>query len=72
MLPKFVPDRLVIEEISFQTVTEGVYKKLIGPKRRVWPNFPQNLGPLSIPTSTWATELSNHIVYLKLGFSSKI
>ena len=55
MLPKVALDRLVIEEISFQTVTEGVYKKLAGPKRRVWPKFPQNLGPLSIPTSTWAT-----------------
>ena len=53
MLPKFVLDRLVIEEIAFQTVTEGVYKKLAGPKRRVWPNFPQNLGSLSIPTSNW-------------------
>ena len=71
MLPKVVPDRLVIEEISFQIVIEGVYKKLAGPKRRVWPKFPQNLGPLSIPTSTWAAELSDHIVSLKLGFSSK-
>ena len=40
MLPKVVPDRLVIEEIYFQTVTEGVYKTLAGPKRRVWPKFP--------------------------------
>ena len=71
MLPKVVPDRLVIEEISFQTVTEGVYKKLVVPKRIVCPKFPQNLGPLSIPTSTWAAELSDHIVSLKLGFSSK-
>ena len=71
MLPNVVPDRLVIEEISFQTVTEGVYKKLVGPKSRVWPNFPQNLGPLSIPTSTWAIDLSDHIVSLKLGFASK-
>ena len=71
MLPKFVPNRLVIEEISFETMAERVYKKLPEPKRRVWPNFPQNLGPLSIPTSSWATKLSNHIVSLKLGFSNK-
>ena len=52
MLPKFVPYRLVIEEISFQIVTEGVYKKLDGPKRIVWPKFPQTLGSLSITNST--------------------
>ena len=52
MLPKVVPDRLVIEEISFQTVTEGIYKKHVGPKRSAWPKFPQKLGPLSIETST--------------------
>ena len=41
------------------------------PKRRVWPKFPQNLGTLSIPTSIWAAELSDHIVSLKLGFARK-
>ena len=71
MLPKVLPDRLFSEEISFQTVTEGVCKKLAGPKRRVWSNFPQTLRPLSIPNSTWAAEFSDHIVSLKLGFSSK-
>ena len=40
ILPRVVPDRLVIKEISFQTVTEGVYKKLARPKRRVCPKFP--------------------------------
>ena len=71
MLPRVVPDSLVIEEIYFQAVTEGVYKKLAGPKRRVWPKFPQTLGSLTIPTSNWATDLSDHIVSIKLGFSSK-
>ena len=62
---------VVIEEISFQTVTEGIHKNLIGTKGIFWPNFPQTLGPLSIPTLSLATELSDHIVSLKLGFSSK-
>ena len=34
MLPKIVPDRLVLEEVSFQNVTDGVYKKLVSPKRK--------------------------------------
>ena len=71
MLPKVVPDRLVLEEISFQMVTEGNYKKCTAPKRKVWPKFPLTLGSLSIPTSTWETELSDHIVSLKLGFYNK-
>ena len=40
-------------------------------KRKVWPKFPLTLGSLSIPTSTWASELSDHIVSLKIGFASK-
>ena len=52
MLPKVVHDRLVLEEISFQMVTEGLYKKCVAPKRKVWPKFPLTLGSLSIPTST--------------------
>ena len=71
MLPKVVPDKLVLEDISFQTVTEGIYKKCAAPKRKVWPKFPITLGYLSIPTSTWESELSDHIVSLKLGFASK-
>ena len=71
MLPKVVPERLGLKEISFQIVTEGIYKKCAAPKRKVWPKFPQTLGSLSIPAYTSASELSNHIVWLKLGFSSK-
>ena len=71
MLPKVIPDRLVLEEISFQRVIEGIYKKCVAPKSKVWPKFPITLGSLSIPTSTWASELSDHIVSLKLGFASK-
>ena len=51
MFPKVVPDRLVLEEVSFHTVTEGVYKRLIGPKRKDLPKFLLYLGSLVIPTS---------------------
>ena len=52
MVPKFVPEKLVLEEISFQMVTEGIYNKCAAPKRKVWPKFPLTLGSLIIPTST--------------------
>ena len=71
MFPKFMLDKLVLEEISFQTVTEGIYKKCVAPKRKVWPKFPITLGSSSIPTSTWVSKLSDRIMSLKLGFDSK-
>ena len=52
MLPRIVPDRLVLEEVAFQTVNDGVYRKLIDPKKKAWPKFPLHLGSLVIPTST--------------------
>ena len=71
MLPKIVPDKLVLEEVSFWTVIDGVYKKLVAPKRKCWPKFPLNLGSLVIQNSTWAAVLSDQIVSLKLVFSLK-
>ena len=41
------------------------------PKRNVWPRFPITLGSLSVPTSTWELELSDHIMSLRLGFARK-
>ena len=49
MFPKVVPDRLVLEELSFQIVTKGIYKKCVAPKKKVWPKFPFALGSLSYP-----------------------
>ena len=73
MFPRIVPDRLVIEEVSFHNVTDGVYKELIGPKRKGWSKFPLDLSwPLVILASTWATILGDKMVSLKLGFSHKI
>ena len=59
MLPKIVLERLFNEEVSFHTVTDGVYKKLVGPKKKGWPKFPLNLRPLVVPTSTWAVVMGD-------------
>ena len=71
IFPKIVPNMLVIEEVSFQTVTNGVYKKIVGPKTKSWPKFPLDIGQLVIPTSTWAAVLGDQIVSWKLGFGPK-
>ena len=72
MFPKIVHNRFVIEYLSFHNVTDSVYKKLVGPKRKGWPKFPLNLGSFLIPNSIWAVVLGDQIASLKLGFSIKI
>ena len=52
-------------------VTEGIYKKCAAFKRKFWTKFPLTLSSLSLPTSTWASELNDHIVSLKIGLASK-
>ena len=44
MLPKIVPDGLVIKEVSFQTITNGMYKKLVVPKKNAGLTFLWILG----------------------------
>ena len=52
MFPNVVPDRLVLEELSLQIVTEGIYKKCVVPKRNIWPNvIAQN--DTSLPMTTF-------------------
>ena len=68
---RIVLNMLVLEEVAFQTVNDGVYRRLISPKKKTWPKFPLNLGSLVIPTSTWAAVLGEQIQSLKLGFASK-
>ena len=48
LLPRIVPYRMVLEEISFQAVVDGVFLKLTRAKRKGWPKIPLNLGPLVI------------------------
>ena len=47
-LPRIVPEIMVLEEISFQKVIDGVFPKLTADKRKGWTNFPLNLGSLVI------------------------
>ena len=59
LMPRIVPDRMVIQEISFQTIINEVFLKLAASKRKCWPNFPLNLGFLTLQNSTHATLLGN-------------
>ena len=48
LLMKFVLDRMVLQEFSFQTVIDGTYPKLAKNKRKGWPRFPLSLDCLVI------------------------
>ena len=43
MLPIILPDRLVLQEVAYQTVIDGVFPKLAQSKRKAWPKFPSNM-----------------------------
>lgn len=44
LLPKYVPDRLVLREIAYQTVVEGVTALLSSHSKKTWPKFPIKVG----------------------------
>lgn len=43
-LPWYVPDRLALREIVFQTVGNGAFAQLTKHGKRPWPQFPINIG----------------------------
>ena len=71
LLQKIIPDRMVLEDISFQTMIDGVFPKMYGDKRRGWTKFPLNLGSLVIHNSTHANFLGKRITNFKLGEAPK-
>jgi hypothetical protein len=48
-LPKFLPDRLVCREVSYQTVIGGIGKELKEAQKKFWPTFPLQVGRFSLP-----------------------
>ena len=46
MLPRIVPDRMVLQDFFFQTVIDGFFSKLAQHKTKAWPKFPLSLDPL--------------------------
>ena len=71
LLPKIVPERMVLEEISFQTIIGGVFPNLAGSKRKGWPKFPRNLGSLVIHKYTHAGVLGKRIITMNIGEAPK-
>jgi hypothetical protein len=47
LLPRFVPDILVLQEITYQTVIHGVRDSLYRDKKSIWPPLPLWVGSYS-------------------------
>ena len=47
-LPHFVPDTLLLQEISYQTYVNGVVSSLHRNKKDLWPPFPLSTGVCKI------------------------
>ena len=58
LLARIVPDRMVVQEIAFQTVIDGVFPKLAAAKRKCWPKFPLNLGFFTLQNSTHVAKMN--------------
>jgi hypothetical protein len=47
-LPQFLPDRLVCREVAYQTVEGGISKELKAAQKKVWSNFPIQVGMFTL------------------------
>ena len=70
-LPRIVPDRMVLQEFSYQTMIDGSFSKLTKHKRKAWPKFPMNLGNLTVQNIVHASLLGKEICFMSLGEASK-
>ena len=70
-LPRIVPDYMVLQEFSYQTVIDGVFSKLTKHKKRAWPKFPITLGNLTLQNPPHETLLGKEITVMNLGEASK-
>ena len=57
---------MALQEISYQTVIDGVFPNCVATKRKCWPKFPLNLGLLTVHNSTHAAILGNVIEEMNL------
>ena len=67
LLPRIVPDQMVLQEFSYQIVIDGDFCKLTKHKKKGWPKFPLNLGNLTIQNVGNACLLGKEISIMSLG-----
>ena len=71
LLMRIGPDRMVLQEIDFQTIVDGVFLKLAAAKRKCCCKFPLYLGFLALHNSPHASILGKSIEEMNLGEAPK-
>ena len=61
LLSRIVSDIMVVQEIAYQTIIDGVFPRIVVAKRKCWPNFPLNLGFLTLQNYTHVAMLGKSI-----------
>ena len=67
LLSRIVPDRMVLQKISYQTVIDEVFSKLTKHKKKAWPKFLVSLGNLTVQNVGHACLLGKEIYVMSLG-----
>ena len=62
---------MVLQEIAFQPIIDGVFLKLEAAKRKCWYKFPLHLGFFTLKNSTQDAILGKSIEEINLGEVSK-
>ena len=71
LLPRFVPNQIVLAYLSLQTVMEGVHGQIHSTKRGSWPKFPLYIGHLVIQNESYVGIITKEVLHLKLGWIEK-
>ena len=67
LLPRIVPDRMVLQEFSYETVIDGAFPNFTKHKKKGWPKFPVNLGNFTVQNAGHACLLGKEISVMILG-----
>ena len=71
LLPRIIPNHIVLHEFSFQTFIDGAFPKLSKQKRKGWPKFLLSLDSLVLLNYTHTGLMGKEITTMNLGEASK-
>jgi hypothetical protein len=71
ILPRYVPNRLALREIAYQTVSVGIATFLSRSQKRQWPSFPISLGIFTLLNANHAQKEVEKMegIWLAMGIS---
>ena len=70
LLPRFVPDKLFLQEVAYQTIIHGVGGMLYRLKKGIWPTLPLYIGNYFFVSTKQAQEEVD--IFLSYHFGEEI